>query len=178
MKFDVKRKGVKQKLKITGSLFIALLGYSSSIFATELPDFPFIAAVGEVKISAPTDLAIITIDAVSFEQPSEKTLEMAVKASEEILVVLEKHGLGAASIKSSDLRKTKKRNLGKSYESLELPGYSVSPYFTIKTSNVSQHSQITRELTRLKSVVAVSAISQVYNPKNFLSAFRAESYVG
>ena len=153
--------GMKQKIKVAALLLAGFLMLPSTAMSTDLPNFPFVVAIGETKASVVPDLATITIESQSFEKTSEKALAVVVKASEEILAVLKKHGLDATSFEASDLQKSTKRNVGKSYESLEILGYSVDRYFTIKISNITQYSQITRELIGINNVVGVRSTFDV-----------------
>ena len=143
---------MKKKLWMSVTLMLLMV---SSLHASNMPDFPFVFAEGKASIEIEPDIATINFYIEEFNEKSETALDVVLKRSAEIILFFEKQKIAKESITAFEINKQAVRNRSEDYEELEILGYEVRRYFTVKLKNLNNYEHFIHKLLTLKNVVRI-----------------------
>ena len=151
------------------------LALAAPALATNLPDFPFVVAVGKTEEAVAPDTATISLEVLAFESSSEKAVAIVTATSAQIMATLAAHKLDSSSVEASDLQKSTKRHRDKNYNSLEILGYTVARDFTIQLDDISGYSPLAKALMGLDNVVEIRSRFDVKDRESIENRLLAEA---
>ncbi len=127
----------------------------SSLYASNMPDFPFVFAEGKASIEIEPDIATINFYIEAFNEKPETSLEVVLNRSTEIISFFEKHKIPKDSITAFEINKRSVRKQTDSFKELELLGYEVSREFTVKLKDLKDYEVFIHKLLTLKNVIRI-----------------------
>lgn len=159
-------------------LFVFLIGFiSTAVYATSLPDFPFVVSTGIVEEKIAPDTAEITLSVMSFNTESEEALKAVSTASKNIMSVLQANDILLSSIQAGNLQKSTNRHRDKDYNALQILGYEVERDFTITIDNMSKYSSIAQQLIVIDNIVRTRSTFNVKNRQAIKAKLLADAMV-
>ena len=152
-------------MKILGFLFLLIINFS--LFASPIPDFPFVTVTGDSTRKVTPDNAVVRLQVVVFEKESSKGQVVLKQTIQQILEIFESNLVNPNSITTYEMNKRAKRaRENNGYNELEILGYEFTQSFEIKLKNLENYSVITTELAKVNNVERVESQFDVSNREN------------
>lgn len=145
-------------------LFVVLiLCIANFACASDVPDFPFLVAVGNAEIQVKPDVAKIAFIITEFNKDPKEAVAVVAKRAQAIVDLAKKLGIEQEYINSAEYNKSTKRKQNEHYENLEILGYEVSQYFTIEIKNISSYSPLVDQLISSQNIEDVRTAFSISN---------------
>jgi len=133
--------------------------------AAQVPEFPFIYAVGKATKEVPPNMVKLTFDLVAFDENPENSLEIVKKRSIELIQLFKKFDIPKTNIEAYEINKEAKRQ-EKEYVKLTILGYEVTQKFSIKASGLTKYPAFIESLLKMKNISNINAEFDVVERKS------------
>jgi hypothetical protein len=153
---------------------IALLLSASMAIAGQLPDFPFLYAVGVATKEISPDLAIITFNVEAFDENPVKALDIVQNRSMELIDLFKKLEIPTKDIETYEADKRAVRQ-EKDYVELKILGYEVNQKFSIKLHGLTQYATLMEKLLKFRNINNIDAQFDVSQRKEIETSLMAEA---
>lgn len=155
-------------------IIITLLLSGTMATAAQLPDFPFLYAVGTASKEIPPDLATITFDVEAFDENPEKSLDVVKNRSIELIDLFKKLEISTKNIETYEIDKRAVRQ-EKNYVELKILGYEVKQKFSIKLHGFTQYGALIEKLLKYKNITNINAQFDVAQRKEVETSLTADA---
>ena len=142
-------------------LLILLLS-ALSVFASEIPAFPFTVVNGEAKSKVRPDLVEIDIDLLAFDKSSEASLDTINQTMKLVIEVLQKNKIDLKVLEATDYYKKTIRDKVDGKE-LEILGYEISRDISFRWKQIDKYPDLAAELVKIDGVSRVTSDFTVSN---------------
>jgi len=136
---------------------------TSSVMASNLPDFPFVLVTGKAKIEVAPNIAHINLSLMAYDADPEKALATVGNRGRDIVALLNKLHVKKSDIKSYNLNKQIRRERSNSYGQGKISGYEVSQRFEVALRDIKHYSLVMDKLIAMKNVNNVNINFDVTN---------------
>lgn len=153
---------------------IALLLPATMVIAGQLPDFPFLYAVGVATREVPPDLATITFDVEAFNENPVKSLDIVQNRGIELLDLFKKLEIPTKDIETYEIDKRAVRQ-EKDYVELKILGYEVEQKFSIKLHGLTQYATLMENLLKFRNITNIDAQFDVAQRKEIETSLMADA---
>ena len=153
---------------------IALLLPPTMTIAAQLPDFPFLYAVGMTTKEIPPDLATITFDVEAFDENPVKSLDIVQNRSVELIDLFKKLEIPTKDIETYEINKRTVRQ-EKDYVELKILGYEVNQKFSIKLHGLTQYATLMEKLLKFRNITNINAQFDVAQRKEIETSLMADA---
>lgn len=149
----------------------------TNLYASSLPDFPFIGVQGSAKRDVQPDIANIGFGLIAFSEDSEQALNTIKQKSAEILKLAGEFNIPNESIVSMGIDNEIKREVNREqgYNRTNILGYEVSQSFSIKIIDTSKYSAFVDRLIATGNIGRISPNFDVSNRKEIERSLVAEA---
>lgn len=152
-------------MKTLGFIFLLIL--SSNLFASSIPDFPFVTVTGESTRKVAPDNAVVSLQVIVFEKESAKGQQVLNQTIQQLLATLKKNEVNPNHITTYEINKRVQRAREKNgYNELEVLGYELTQTFEIKLANLKNYSAIITELAKANNIERIDSRFDVNNREN------------
>ena len=127
----------------------ALALVTLNAFASPLPEYPFVFAVGDAKATLPPDVGHLSFTVSSHNANVDVALATVSKTSDIALKILADAGLGAADIDASPMTKDSRSHWDDKRDQSVPDGYEVSRKFEITVRNLGKYPKMVTALFAL-----------------------------
>jgi len=153
---------------------ITLLLPAAMAIAAQLPDFPFLYAVGVATREIPPDLATITFDVEAFDENPVKSLDIVKNRSIELIDLFKKLEIPTKDIETYEIDKRTVRQ-EKDYVELKILGYEVEQKFSVKLHGLSQYTTLMEKLLKFRNINNINAQFDVAQRKEIETSLMADA---
>jgi len=137
-------------------LFFILI-ISNLVYASDLPDFPFIVSTGVAEKDVTPDIATIGINVHAFNQESSLALKSTNVASDKIIKLLKKYKIDISQLEAGDIQKSAIRQRDDKFNQLNILGYNVSRHLTLNLVNLSKYAELMNDLVSINNVINLNS---------------------
>lgn len=128
---------------------LLLCTLSFSVFASALPDFPFVTVQGEASKDVKPDMATISFEIMTFSENADTANQQMLDTTSAVLTILEKMAIPTSAITAYEIDKTTKREKDKDYNWLRILGYEFSRSLKVELSNFTLYTELMDQLLKL-----------------------------
>lgn len=156
--------------KILFSTALALF-LSANVFASSLPDFPFIGVKGVAETEVTPDIATISFGFLEFNESSaEEALEVIKLKSDKVIELAREMGVPDKAITSTgiDNEIVREVNRDRGYNRTNILGYEISQGFIIEIKDLSIYSEFVDKLISVGNVDRIRPTFDISNRKEVL----------
>ncbi len=125
---------------------------SSSIFASPLPDFPFVTVTGTSSAKVQPNVAKISFNLTTFDAESEVASNHLQDVTTSVLEVFEHYKIASDDIVAYEITKNIRRERDKNYNSLAILGYDFSRNFTVTIKSLNDYPKIVNALRKIDNL--------------------------
>ncbi len=147
------------------------------VFASALPDFPFIGVQGEAEIEVQPDVANIGFRLVEFSEDSDKALDAIRQRSAQVIEIARSLEIPNDAVISLGIDNEIERQINreKGYNKTNILGYEVSQSFSIKVENLTNYPKLVDKLVSIGNVGRITPRFDVSNRKEIERSLVAEA---
>lgn len=131
---------------------------TSSLYASPLPDFPFVAVEGTATKQIEPDQATITFSVTSYATESRQAYEALSNASLAVVNLCQALSIPDTDITAFQIDKRVKRKRDKDYNALDITGYEFSRRFKITLYSLDKYAELTSQLMDTQAVNATQVV--------------------
>ncbi len=153
---------------------IAFLLPAAMAIAAQLPDFPFLYAVGTATKEIPPDLATITFHVEAFDENPVKAFDIVQNRSIELIDLFKKLEIPTKDIETYEIDKRTVRQ-EKDYVELKILGYEVEQKFSIKLRGLTQYATLMEKLLKFRNISNIDAQFDVSQRKEIEASLMADA---
>ena len=139
-------------MKQLGRILIISLLIAATGRASDLPDFPFVAAHGQAEVEVPPNLALVSFELVAFDQEPTNAMAVVRNISRELVTALKGLGITEEQIVAFEVQKRAERER-KDYVELNILGYTVTRRFSVTVNDLKQYEPLAKQLLAMDHVV-------------------------
>lgn len=147
-----------------------ILLFSSSSFASSLPDFPFIGVKGVAEIEVAPDVVAISFELLEFNEKPDEALQNIKNRSSQIVKLAREFGVADNAIISTSINSEIVRQVNREhgYDQTNILGYEITQDFTIDIEDLSIYSMFVDKLISVGNVNRVYPKFDIANRKETL----------
>jgi len=139
-------------------LLIALaLAWGHTVWAADMPSFPFLVATGTAKGEMKPDSASVALHIQAWDKSAATAVDIVTRRSSEVVELAEKLGIQSGDLKSQPIDKEETRKYDEDHNMQEILGYDVSRKVSIDLHDLSRYGELTDALERMDNVTSVYA---------------------
>lgn len=147
-----------------GKLFVCVIMiFAQSVFAGDVPNFPYLIASGSAEIKVQPDSAKISFSVTEFNKDAKEASLKVFKQGQAVLAIAKELGIPKEQVTSSEYTKATKRKRDDHYNDLDILGYDVSQDYTIEINNIAQYSVLADQLLKLGNLENIRTSFDVSN---------------
>lgn len=148
-------------------ILVFALVLPSQVWASSLPDFPFIGVQGEAEIEVAPDTANVGFNLVEFSENPDEALDTVKKRSAQIIELAREFNISDESVISTGIENQIKRQIIRDggYNQTNILGYEVRQSFAIKIDDISRYSEFVDKLISTGNVGRINSSFDVRNRK-------------
>ena len=152
MIFSISSKAILNKFGQLSLLALLSLMLIIPVQAEEKINFPYVSASGEASKKVKPDQAEISVQVKAYATTAQEAVEIANRATNEIVAALQANNYPISVLEASDIRKNAKHQRDKRFNKLGIEGYDVSRDVKIRLENLSAYTAFMNKLITLENV--------------------------